>query len=133
MPARSAEPKGPPQPLAPEVFKPVETMAARMWPGVPVVPFMSAGATDGAFLAPAGIPTYGVSGIFGEADGNGAHGLNENIRARSLYEGRDFLYEVVKIYVFLFLLGVLCCFVVGLCCLLFFCCCFRFCWFCVFF
>jgi acetylornithine deacetylase/succinyl-diaminopimelate desuccinylase-like protein len=98
MPARSAEPKGPPQPLAPEVFKPVEAVAARMWPGVPVVPFMSAGATDGAFLAPAGIPTYGVSGIFGEADGNGAHGLNEHMRARSLYEGRDFLYEVVKIY-----------------------------------
>jgi acetylornithine deacetylase/succinyl-diaminopimelate desuccinylase-like protein len=98
MPARSAEPKGPPQPLAPEVLKPVETVAAKMWPGVPVVPFMSAGATDGAFLAPAGIPTYGVSGIFGEADGNGAHGLNEHMRARSLYEGRDFLYELVKIY-----------------------------------
>jgi acetylornithine deacetylase/succinyl-diaminopimelate desuccinylase-like protein len=98
MPARSAEPKGPPQPLAPEVFKPVETVAARMWPGVPVVPFMSAGATDGAFLAPAGIPTYGVSGMFGEADGNGAHGLNEHMRIRSLYEGRDFLYQVVKVY-----------------------------------
>jgi acetylornithine deacetylase/succinyl-diaminopimelate desuccinylase-like protein len=98
MHARSAEPKGPPQPLAPDVFRPVETVAAKMWPGVPVVPFMSAGATDGAFLAPAGIPTYGVSGIFGEADSNGAHGLNEHLRARSLYEGRDFLYEVVKIY-----------------------------------
>jgi len=98
MPARSAEPKGPPQPLAPEVFKPVETVAAKMWPGVPVVPFMSAGATDGAFLAPAGIPTYGVSGMFGEADGNGAHGLNEHMRVRSFYEGRDFLYQVVKIY-----------------------------------
>ncbi|HSS12308.1 MAG TPA: M20/M25/M40 family metallo-hydrolase [Rhizomicrobium sp.] len=98
MPARSAEPKGSPQPLAPEVFKPVETVAAKMWPGVPVVPFMSAGATDAAFLAPAGIPTYGVSGIFGEADGNGAHGLNEHMRARSFYEGRDFLYQLVKIY-----------------------------------
>ena len=98
MPERSGESKGPPQPLAPEVFKPVETVAAKMWPGVPVVPFMSAGATDGAFLAPAGIPTYGVSGMFGEADGNGAHGLNEHMRVRSFYEGRDFLYEVVKIY-----------------------------------
>jgi acetylornithine deacetylase/succinyl-diaminopimelate desuccinylase-like protein len=98
LPARSGEPKGPPQPLAPEVFRPVETVAAKMWPGVPVVPFMSAGATDAAFLAPAGIPTYGVSGMFGEADGNGAHGLNEHMRIRSLYEGRDFLYQVVKIY-----------------------------------
>jgi len=98
MPARSGEPKGSPLPLAPEVFKPVETVAAKMWPDVPVVPSMSAGATDGAFLAPAGIPTYGVSGMFGEPDGNGAHGLNEHMRIRSLYEGRDFLYQVVKIY-----------------------------------
>ncbi|HEX4026716.1 MAG TPA: M20/M25/M40 family metallo-hydrolase [Rhizomicrobium sp.] len=94
---RSEVPKGP-QPLAPEVFKPVETVAAKMWPGVPVVPFMSAGATDGAFLTPAGIPTYGVSGMFRDADGNGVHGLNERMRVRSLYEGRDFLYQVVKIY-----------------------------------
>ncbi|HWY63873.1 MAG TPA: M20/M25/M40 family metallo-hydrolase [Rhizomicrobium sp.] len=94
---RSEVPKGP-QPLAPKVFKPVEEMTAKMWPGVPVVPSMSAGATDGAFLTPAGIPTYGVSGIFGDPDGNGAHGLNERIRVKSVYDGRDFLYQVVKIY-----------------------------------
>jgi len=94
---RSEVPKGP-QPLTPQIFKPVETLAAKMWPGVPVVPFMSAGATDGAFLTPAGIPTYGVSGMFGDPDGNGAHGLNERLRVKSVYEGRDFLYQVVKIY-----------------------------------
>ena len=94
---RSEVPKGP-QPLSPQVFKPVEMVAAKMWPGVPVVPFMSAGATDGAFLTPAGIPTYGVSGMFRDPDGNGVHGLNERMRARSLYEGRDFLYELIKIY-----------------------------------
>jgi acetylornithine deacetylase/succinyl-diaminopimelate desuccinylase-like protein len=94
---RSEVPKGP-QPLSPQVFKPAETVAAKIWPGVPVVPFMSAGATDGAFLTPAGIPTYGVSGIFGDPDGNGVHGLNERMRVRSVYEGRDFLYQVVKIY-----------------------------------
>jgi acetylornithine deacetylase/succinyl-diaminopimelate desuccinylase-like protein len=94
---RSEVPKGP-QPLTPEVVKPVEQVAAKMWPGVPVVPIMSAGATDGAFLTPAGIPTYGVSGMFGDPDGNGAHGLNERMRVSSVYEGRDFLYQVVKIY-----------------------------------
>ena len=36
--------------------------------------------------------------IFSEPTGNGAHGLNEKMRVRSLYEGRDFLYEVVKLY-----------------------------------
>jgi acetylornithine deacetylase/succinyl-diaminopimelate desuccinylase-like protein len=94
---RSEVPKGP-QPLTPKIFQPVETLAAKMWPGVPVVPFMSAGATDGAFLTPAGIPTYGVSGMFGDPDGNGAHGLNERLRVKSVYDGRDFLYQVVKIY-----------------------------------
>jgi len=94
---RSEVPKGP-QPLTQKVFQPVETLTAKMWPGVPVVPSMSAGATDGAFLTPAGIPTYGVSGIFGDADGNGAHGLNERVRVKSVYDGRDFLYQVVKIY-----------------------------------
>jgi acetylornithine deacetylase/succinyl-diaminopimelate desuccinylase-like protein len=94
---RSEVPKGP-QPLTPEIVGPVEALAAKMWPGIPVVPFMSAGATDGAFLTPAGIPTYGVSGMFGDPDGNGAHGLNERLRVKSVYDGRDFLYQVVKIY-----------------------------------
>jgi len=94
---RSEVPKGP-QPLTADVVKPVEAVAAKMWPGVPVVPFMSAGATDGAFLTPAGIPTYGVSGMFGDPDGNGAHGLNERMRVKSVYDSRDFLYQLVKIY-----------------------------------
>ena len=73
------------------IVKPVEQMAAKMWPGVPVVPFMSAGATDGAFLTPAGIPTYGISGTFGDPDGNGAHGLNQRIRTKVVYDSRDYL------------------------------------------
>ena len=87
-----------PPPLTPRIMKPVESVAAEIWPGTPIVPLMSAGATDGAFLTPAGIPTYGLSGMFGDPDGNGTHGLNERIRVRSVYNGRDFLYEVVKTY-----------------------------------
>lgn len=94
---RSDVPKGP-QPLNPKVFGPVEKLTAKYWPGLPVVPQMSAGATDGAFLTPVGIPTYGVSGIFMDADGSGAHGLNEHVRISSVYKGRDFLYDIVKIY-----------------------------------
>ena len=59
---------------------------------------MSAGATDGAFLAPVGIPTYGVSGMFSDPGGNGSHGLNERVRVDVIYRGRDFLYDIVKIY-----------------------------------
>lgn len=97
MGARSEVTKSPP-PLTPEIMKPVETVSAKMWPGVPIIPVLTAGATDGAFLSPVGIPTYGISGMFGDPDGGGVHGLNERIRVRSLYEGRDFLYEVIKLY-----------------------------------
>jgi acetylornithine deacetylase/succinyl-diaminopimelate desuccinylase-like protein len=91
---RSEVPKGP-QTLNPKVFGPVERLTAEYWRGTPVVPAMSAGATDGAFLTPVGIPTYGVSGIFGDADGDGAHGLNEKKRVSSVYRGRDFVYDIV--------------------------------------
>lgn len=91
-------PVTPPPVLTKQIMGPVETVSAKLWPGVPVVPVMATGATDGRFLNAVGVPTYGLTGFFSELAGNGAHGLNEKMRLRSLYEGRDFLYEVVKIY-----------------------------------
>jgi acetylornithine deacetylase/succinyl-diaminopimelate desuccinylase-like protein len=85
-------------PLTPQIIGPVEKLSAQMWPGVPVVPVMQTGATDGQFMTPAGIPTYGISGLFGDRDGDGVHGLNERIRIKSLMEGREFLYRLVKVY-----------------------------------
>ena len=67
-----------------------------MWPGVPVVPVMSTGATDGLFLRNAGISTYGVSGIFGDMGDVRAHGRDERIKVKSYYEGQEFLYQLVK-------------------------------------
>ena len=87
-----------PPPLDPKVLGPAEKLAAEMWPGVPDVRLMSAGATDGAFLTPVGIPTYGISGDFGDPDGDGVHGLNERIRVKVLYDSRDYLYRLMKIY-----------------------------------
>jgi acetylornithine deacetylase/succinyl-diaminopimelate desuccinylase-like protein len=95
--ARSPVAKTPP-PLTPQIMDPIKAAAAKIWPGVPVIPVLTAGATDGAFLTPVGIPTYGVTGMFGDPDGNGVHGLNERIRVTSLYNGRDFLFELVKTY-----------------------------------
>jgi acetylornithine deacetylase/succinyl-diaminopimelate desuccinylase-like protein len=86
-------------PLTDEIMGPVKQMAAKLWPGVPVAPMMSAGATDGRFLMNAGIPTYGMSGMFSKSDETNAHGLNEKRRVQSLYEGRDFLEGVVRAYV----------------------------------
>jgi acetylornithine deacetylase/succinyl-diaminopimelate desuccinylase-like protein len=85
-------------PLTPQILGPIEKLSAEMWPGVPVVPVLQTGATDGQFITPAGIPTYGVSGLFGDKDGDGVHGLNERIRVKSLMDGRTFLYRLVKLY-----------------------------------
>lgn len=95
------DPPGPtsaPPPLTAAILGPARKIAAKLWPGVPVVPSMSTGATDGRFLNAAGLPTYGMGSMFVDPDGGGVHGLNERIRVRSLYEGRAFLYELVKLY-----------------------------------
>jgi acetylornithine deacetylase/succinyl-diaminopimelate desuccinylase-like protein len=86
----------PPSPLVPEIMGPTEAVSAELFPGVPVLPVLLAGATDGRFLDNAGIPTYGVSGMFRDPDGSGVHGLNERIRVKSLYDGQEFLYRLVK-------------------------------------
>lgn len=86
-------------PLTDEIMGPIKAQAAKMWPGVPVAPLMIAGATDGRFLMNAGIATYGLSGLFSTGDETNAHGLNEKIRVKSLYEGRNFLDAVVRAYV----------------------------------
>jgi len=88
----------PAPPLTREILGPVEQVAGQMWPGVPVVPTMLVAATDGRFLNNAGIPTYGISGLFRDADGSGVHGLNERIPVDSLYGGLEFLYRAVKVY-----------------------------------
>jgi acetylornithine deacetylase/succinyl-diaminopimelate desuccinylase-like protein len=88
-----------PPPLTDEIMGPVKAQAAKLWPGVPVAPMMSAGATDGRYLMNADIPTYGMSGMFATPDETNAHGLNEKRRVKSLYEGRQFLEGVVRAYV----------------------------------
>lgn len=84
--------------LSAKIIGPAEKLAAKYFPGVPLVPTMSTGGTDAPYLALAGIPTYGVPGIFYEADGGGVHGLNERIRSASLYQGRDYLFDLILRY-----------------------------------
>jgi acetylornithine deacetylase/succinyl-diaminopimelate desuccinylase-like protein len=88
----------PPPPLTDRVLGPARKVAAELFPGVPLVPLMAAGGTDAAFLTPAGIPTYGISGIFADREGSHAHGLDERIRVKSLLDAREFLYRLVKEY-----------------------------------
>lgn len=85
-------------PMAPAVIGPMQRLVARHFPGVPLVPTMSTGATDGVYLGAVGIPTYGVPGLWSEPDGNGTHGLNERISVPSLMAGRAFLFDLVQVY-----------------------------------
>ena len=87
-----------PPPLDPKVIGPAEKLVAKYYPGIPLVPSMSTGATDGIFLESIGIPSYGPPGLFGDPDGNGTHGLNEHEAVRAVYTGRDLLTELVKVY-----------------------------------
>jgi len=85
----------PPSPLTPEILGVIESVTEDMWPGVPVVPIMSTGATDGLFLRSAGTPVYGVSGLFSDIADNRAHGQNERILIKSYFDGQEFLYRLM--------------------------------------
>ena len=95
------ETRGPtasPPPLTPAIMGPIGKLTAEFWPGVPVLPILQAGATDGEFTNAVGIPTYGVEPVFIGPDLGHIHGLNEYVGVKSLLEGREFLYRLVKIY-----------------------------------
>ena len=92
------DPTSPPPPLTAAVLGPIEKLTAEFWPGVPVLPILQAGATDGRYTNAVGIPTYGVEPVFLGPDLGHIHGLNEYVGVKSLLEGREFLYRLVKIY-----------------------------------
>jgi acetylornithine deacetylase/succinyl-diaminopimelate desuccinylase-like protein len=83
-------------PVNPEVMQAIRKVSQMLWPGVPIVPTMSTGATDGRYLRLAGIPTFGVQGFFIDRDDVRAHGRDERMGVEAFYEGQNFLYELVK-------------------------------------
>lgn len=89
--------ESPASPLRRDVVHATERAVGEMWPGLPVVPVMDTGATDGYFLRVAGIPTYGVSGVFVDMDDDRAHGRDERILESSFYQGVDFFYRYIKV------------------------------------
>lgn len=86
----------PSSPLRPDVIGPIEAISADMWPGVPVIPTMGVSTTDSRHYREAGIPMYGVSGLFADPQNTGVHGLDEHIGVQQLYDGREFLYRLIK-------------------------------------
>jgi acetylornithine deacetylase/succinyl-diaminopimelate desuccinylase-like protein len=87
-----------PPPLTAAIMKPIAQVTRQVYPGIEVVPVLQAAGTDAIYLAEAGIPTYGLSGMFVDPDLSNIHGLNERIRVQSLYDGRDFLFSLVKLF-----------------------------------
>ena len=83
-------------PLREDVLAAVESLTRSVWPGVVVTPVMSTGASDGRLLRHAGIPVYGVSGMFSDIDDVRAHGRDERIGVREFYEGVEFMYRFIK-------------------------------------
>jgi acetylornithine deacetylase/succinyl-diaminopimelate desuccinylase-like protein len=85
-----------PSPLLPQVLEPLKSTVAAIWPGLPVLPFMNASATDGIYTRAAGLPTYGVAGIAVDRDDMHAHGRDERIRVAAFYRGNEFFYRYLK-------------------------------------
>jgi acetylornithine deacetylase/succinyl-diaminopimelate desuccinylase-like protein len=85
-----------PPPLIPDVIQPLEKITHEMWPGIPVIPSMADGASDGVYTNAAGMPTYCVSGEAIDRDDIRAHGKDERIRVKSFYRAVDFYYRFLK-------------------------------------
>jgi acetylornithine deacetylase/succinyl-diaminopimelate desuccinylase-like protein len=97
--ARGAPNPSAASPLRPEVMTAIEAATARQWPGVPIVPVMETGATDGAILRNAGIPTYGVATIFLDVDDQRAHGRDERIIVKEFDAGAEYALALLKAFV----------------------------------
>ena len=85
-----------PSALDEELLSTIKKTSEEFWPGVPVVPVMSAAASDGSYLRNAGIPTYGHSGLAGDVDDVRAHGKDERVRVGAFYDGVEFYYRYLK-------------------------------------
>jgi acetylornithine deacetylase/succinyl-diaminopimelate desuccinylase-like protein len=85
-----------PSPLHQEIMGAIEKLTAEFWPGIPVIPIMSTGATDSTYLRNAGIPAYGHSGLADDVDDFRAHGKDERVPVKSFFEGLEYLYRLVK-------------------------------------
>jgi acetylornithine deacetylase/succinyl-diaminopimelate desuccinylase-like protein len=82
--------------INPTVVSKLQSLSAKLYGDLPIVPVMDTGASDGKYLRIAGIPTYGVPGVFEDVDDVRAHGKDERIGVKDFYDGVDFYYEFIK-------------------------------------
>jgi acetylornithine deacetylase/succinyl-diaminopimelate desuccinylase-like protein len=84
--------------LTPELMQPIKEVTNKLWPEVVVLPVMEVGYTDGRFLRAAGMPTYGISGVFIDVDDNRTHGKDERIGVKEFYDGLEYEYNLIKAF-----------------------------------
>ncbi|HZI55392.1 MAG TPA: M20/M25/M40 family metallo-hydrolase [Verrucomicrobiae bacterium] len=82
--------------INPAIVGKLEALSSKLYGGLPIVPVMDNGASDGKYLRIAGIPAYGVPGVFTDVDDDRAHGKDERIGVKDFYDGVDFYYELFK-------------------------------------
>src|SRR5262245_23979594 len=85
----------PPSPLREDLFAAIESLAGEFWPGIPVIPEMSTGASDGLFVRNAGIPTYGVAAVGEDPNQERSHAPDERMRTKSFHDAREFLHRLL--------------------------------------
>lgn len=85
----------PPSALSLSIMDPIERVTKKLW-NIPVIPVMETGATDGLYLRNAGIPVYGISGVFVDINDVRAHGKDERIGVQDYYDGAEYIYQLVK-------------------------------------
>jgi acetylornithine deacetylase/succinyl-diaminopimelate desuccinylase-like protein len=86
----------PSSPVDERIFGIVQKVGRDLWPDAAVMPVMMTGATDGLHLRAAGIPVYGISGMFTDVEDPRAHGKDERIGVNDFYNGVEFMYRFMK-------------------------------------
>ncbi len=87
---------GPESLPTPQIMARIGGVVAQMWPGVQLVPDMDAGASDSKFTRGAGLPSFGISGLFTDINDNRAHGRDERIPIDGFYQDVEFTYRLIK-------------------------------------
>jgi acetylornithine deacetylase/succinyl-diaminopimelate desuccinylase-like protein len=86
----------PASPVPPAIMQSVKRVTDEMWQDVLVLPVMDPWSSDCVWFRRAGMPVYGVSGIFFDIDDVRSHGKDERIMVQSFYEGVEFMYRFIK-------------------------------------
>jgi acetylornithine deacetylase/succinyl-diaminopimelate desuccinylase-like protein len=85
-----------PPPLRADVMDSLRKVAAKLWPGAPVIPTMVTGSSDSIYTMYAGMPSYGINGIAIDRDDVRMHGKDERVKVDSYYTGVEFYYRFLE-------------------------------------